>query len=674
MSKRKISIIAISVLIILATLCFVLMANKPEGQNYKAYRNALLEYNENKFQKAYYDFSKISRYSKLKPAAIYRQALCAEKLDDTKSEIKKYKEIARRYPNTILAIRAKYLKAQLYYETKEYKKARKEFKNILSHYPKTDYATAAQYYLGSIETENAKNIQNSKKRMKVKKLATRYFEAYLTEAPTGRFALNSAQKWVSLNLKLTPEDNLLIARIYFKNNDFKNSQKYLKLSNMSLAWPYLVQNAYAMKDFAHVKYYTEQGLREENSNQVLINESANDKVENENIYKAIDLYLKSNTPPQTAISYLLSIAKKSDGYDYLLYKSCLNMPLQSQTACFNTLYYKYPDGRFGAEALANIFYNKVKTKKYFVANKIGKEHLRKYPDSNSSPKVMFWLAKIAERTKNYDAARNYYKKLMKDFPDDYYSYHAFLNLKGYNKINIRKLEGKPIEFPYRNSSSDLIIALATVQDYGLINILCKDDEFIQSWLFYLQGDFSSSARIARDAMEKLKQKPDKEDPRWRLVYPLHYYDEIEKDALNWGNDPVLILSIIREESYFNPKVRSAVGASGLMQLMPASASEAANMIGVSIPNQSLLFDPEMNIRLGNIYYSKLKTTLLNKDVLAVLAYNGGIGSVLKWTQSLNYTDVDDFVEQIPYPETQNYLKKVYRSYWNYLRIYNGNGF
>lgn len=669
MSKQKISIIAISVLFIITTLFFVILTNKPEGQNYKAYRAALEEYNSNQFSIAYYDFAKISRSSKLKPAAIFRQALCAEKLDDRKTEIKKYKEVARRYPNTILALRAKYLKAQLFYETKDYKKAKKEFRNILSRYPNSDYATGSKYYLGSIEVEKANETENKKKKFKAKKHAIKYFKAYLKEAPTGRFAANCANKWGDLDIKLTPEDNLLVAKAYFENQDYTNAKKYLKLSNISLAWPYLVQIAYKTGDYSRVKYYTTQGLSGEGADEILINENNNDQEKSKNIYKAIDLYLKVSNSPQSALSYLLGIAQKSNGYDYLLYKSCLNMPANSQTACFNTLYYKYPDGQFSAESLANIFYSKIKAQKYFVANRIGHEHLRKYPNSNSSPKVMFWLAKIAERTKNYDSARGYYRSLMREFPDDYYTYRAYLNMNRLKGINIRPLEQKPVGFPYKNSDSSLIVALATVQDYGLINQLCKDDEFIQSWLSYLEGDFSASARIARDAMGKLNPKPNKSDLRWRLVYPLHYYGDIKQDALNWGNDPVIILSIIREESYFNPKAKSPVGASGLMQLMPNTAREAGNMIGMSIPNTNLLLDPEINLRLGNIYYSKLKKALISKDVLAVLAYNGGIGSVLKWTQKLNYNDLDDFIEQIPYPETQNYLKKVYKSYWNYLRIY-----
>ena len=58
-----------------------------------------------------------------------------------------------------------------------------------------------------------------------------------------------------------------------------------------------------------------------------------------------------------------------------------------------------------------------------------------------------------------------------------------------------------------------------------------------------------------------------------------------------------------------------------------------------------------------------------KDVSAVAAYNGGIGAVTKWKSNLKYNDTDEFVEQIPYEETKNYVERVFQSYWNYSRIY-----
>jgi soluble lytic murein transglycosylase len=65
----------------------------------------------------------------------------------------------------------------------------------------------------------------------------------------------------------------------------------------------------------------------------------------------------------------------------------------------------------------------------------------------------------------------------------------------------------------------------------------------------------------------------------------------------------------------------------------------------------------------------LRNNLEGYDVSAIAAYNGGIGSIKAWKSTLHYNDTDEFVEQIPYAETKNYVKKVFRSYWNYIRIY-----
>lgn len=677
MPKKKIVlIITIIISTILIALINIPRIWSPEEKNLKVYEQALQEYNNSSFQESYYTFSRVSKSSKLKPAAIYRQALCSEKLGDEKTAVNKYKEVIRYYPNYTITIRAKYLLARSFYNSKKYKKAKKEFTNILKKYSKTDYATAANYYLGSIEAEAIPAIKNEKKKQKSINKASHYFRIYLKEAPSGRLALNSIEKWTSINKKLTNEDNLIIAKAYYENEKFDDAQKYLKFTNINVSWPYFVKNAYALKENSKIKYYTELGLKGKIPETVTINDESDIEKENKNAYQAIDTYLKVSNDPKTALSYLLSISVNSKNYDYILYKSCNNMPASAQSACYNTLYLKYPKGQFAAEALSNIFYEKIKSKRYLQAQKIGKEHLSKFPDSNSAPRVMFWMGKTAERLKNYEEARSNYKRLIAKYPDDYYAYHAFLNLNRLNPpiIDTNDLEGKLVLFPYkRNPQNDMIIKLTEIKDYGLINDLCKDDKFVQSWLAYEEGNYALSSTIARDAMDELDKKPDRKDLRWRLVYPVHYYSEIKKNAITMNNSPILILSIIKEESHFNPKIQSPAGAKGLMQLMPATAKEVGANYGLKIDNFDILFDPAINIKLGNMYYAQLRKSLLNRDVLAVLAYNGGIGSVSSWKENLNYADVDDFVEQIPYPETKNYLKKVYKSYWNYVRIYSDNG-
>ena len=165
-------------------------------------------------------------------------------------------------------------------------------------------------------------------------------------------------------------------------------------------------------------------------------------------------------------------------------------------------------------------------------------------------------------------------------------------------------------------------------------------------------------------MEEIYPKPEYSDLRWRLIYPLHYYDSVLR--LKSNNNPIILESIIKEESHFNPDSKSVAGASGLMQLMPSTYDEITNSSENIFEGMS---KEAASITAGSMYYSGLKKSLGNKDLYALAAYNGGIGSVMGWFTKLIYNDTDEFVEQIPYPETKNYVKKVLRTYWMYGNIY-----
>ena len=82
-----------------------------------------------------------------------------------------------------------------------------------------------------------------------------------------------------------------------------------------------------------------------------------------------------------------------------------------------------------------------------------------------------------------------------------------------------------------------------------------------------------------------------------------------------------------------------------------------------------MYNPTLNIELGCAYLDYAKERLHEDDLLAVASYNGGPNAVLSWKDTLNYRNFDEFIENIPYPETRDYVKKVYRSYWVYLNVY-----
>jgi soluble lytic murein transglycosylase len=329
------------------------------------------------------------------------------------------------------------------------------------------------------------------------------------------------------------------------------------------------------------------------------------------------------------------------------------------------LYEKYPNGQFSADSLYNLFLAKYLQKKYLDAQRLGLLHLKKFPNVKSSPAVTYYMGRIAYKLKHYESANSYYKQTIAKYPDSYYAFRANYNLfKDDGALSFTALSPKPVVFPYKKSlDNNLVIKLALLKDYDLVEELCKKDKFIQSWIAYQKGNYTISAILARNAIAEMPVKPAYDDLRWRLAYPLHYYDIV--DNIKGASNPIILQSIIKEESHFNEYAKSCVGASGLMQLMPATYSELAKNLNIS----GDIFKPENNIRAGSAYYNNLKNALNNKDLYAISAYNGGIGSVNSWFSKLVYNDTDEFVEQIPYPETKNYVKKVFRSYWVYGNIY-----
>lgn len=630
---------------------------QPQAKTDKIFSSALEDFSNGDYQNAYYLFSKVTVFSKLKPIAIYHRAECAKMLGDNKSELKQYQILFNNYPKHKLSIRSRYLAGQKLVDEHP-QLAKKYFENVIHTAPNSDYAIASEYYLGVIlenKYKNEKIIPTS-----VKDDVQNHFRHYLTKAPSGRLALNAVNHWLEFADNINKDDYLLMANSCYLFEDYAKTQELLQKADMNENWTLDVKNSYAMKNYPRAKFLTENGLQKRSQ-----------YVQESGVYDAIDIYLKLANSKTEAVNRLLGLSS-GKGRDYLLSLKCQNSPQNEKAGCYSNLYLKYPNGQYSADALSNIFFAKIKSGDLQNARKVGMDHLKKFPNSNSAPMVMFWLGKIAERTNNYNEYTSYYKSVINKYPDSYYAYRAYLKLsRMQGPLITGYISPKPVVYPYKYTRSNIIVKLVDLKDYDVVNEL-TDDDFVRSWVLYKKGDYSHSMLVARDAMGKIEQKPDKFDLRWRLIYPVIYYDDVLKYAKPLGNNAPLILSLIREESYFDPLAQSSVGASGLMQIMPATASEINSKMGLGLNISEALFNPYRNIELGNYYYLFLKRNLEGYDISSIAAYNGGIGSTQRWKNSLHYNDTDEFVEQIPYPETKTYVKKVFRTYWNYVRIYNGN--
>lgn len=653
MRRRKKYDLYIVVFLALFTIgYFAYNHTSSESRGVENYSTALEDYKASDYEKAYQEFGKVPSGSTLKSSALFRQARCATNMGKNELAIKKYNRIVRNGSKSSIAPISEYNMANLMYEAND-KDAKKHFKKIIKKYPTSDYAIASEYYLGMIEVSNPP--KSPKRLAKSQEKAINYFKNYIEKAPDGRFAIKSIEEIIKLDKSPSNYDNLLIAKGYYANGEFEKSKVFLNKTTLAESWSDFAKNEYKLGNKDKGNYYTELGLKQHAGN------TAQDDV-----YEVIDNYVASASTRTEGITKLVNLGVNSTGADYIAYLNCNEVVSENiKEACFKSLYEKYPNGQFSADSLYNLFMTKYLQKKYLDAQRLGFLHLKKFPNTKSSPAVTYFMGKIAYKLKHYESANNYYKQVLNTYPDSYYAFRANYNLnKDDGMLPFLELNEKPVVFPYKKSlDNNLVVKLAYLKDYDLVEELCKHDKFIQSWIAYQKGNYTLSAYLARNGMEELDVKPSFEDLRWRLVYPMHYYDIVDK--VKGDNNPIVLQSIIKEESHFNPFVKSSVGAVGLMQLMPATYNEVVTKH--NLPTN--LNIETTNITAGSLYYSSLKKVLGNKDLYAITAYNGGIGSVTNWFSKLIYSDTDEFVEQIPYPETKNYVKKVLRTYWVYGNVY-----
>jgi soluble lytic murein transglycosylase len=158
-------------------------------------------------------------------------------------------------------------------------------------------------------------------------------------------------------------------------------------------------------------------------------------------------------------------------------------------------------------------------------------------------------------------------------------------------------------------------------------------------------------------------------PIWEATWPLAFRPLIERHAKAAKVDPDLLQGLIREESRFNPRARSATGALGLAQLMPATARQVAASLRLPKVTEQTLLQPGDNIRLGATYLGQLLTQFEGNTAYAVAAYNAGPTAVARWRRALPDAEIDEWVEHIAFEETRDYVKKVLGSYSAYKLLY-----
>ena len=286
---------------------------------------------------------------------------------------------------------------------------------------------------------------------------------------------------------------------------------------------------------------------------------------------------------------------------------------------------------------------------------------RLFKENQLQERSLYWLARIQERQNKTADAERTYKQLIQEYPFSFYS--------AWYRSRTSAAPGWPavpagLPEPALPEGTQRVQALASLgmleearTELADFKIKTVDKEAAPGLarLQHLAGDLHGSIVTFH---QNRPQAIDRSNLAfWVIGYPRPFAELFSRYSGTNGLSDALVLSLAKAESSFRADVKSHAGAIGLMQLMPATARMTAGYKGKNY-NSLWLVEPEYNIRLGTKHLRELLDQYHQDTAYTLAAYNAGAGAVNRWRKAFGDLPRDEFIENIPYQETREYVKKI----------------
>jgi len=326
-------------------------------------------------------------------------------------------------------------------------------------------------------------------------------------------------------------------------------------------------------------------------------------------------------------------------------------------------------------------------------------------DAEERDKVRFWQGR-AGRDAGTAGAEDALRQLMRDDPSNFYALRAEV-LLGENDDDVKDVTvqardvdwgavaayldeayGVDIDAIAPPPADDGQWALATELravglraqadgvDQALIGAAASDVARLYrvTRRFEEAGQTSAAARAATTLTKRLHDdgKPEPPDDLLRVAYPPAFPDLVQEAADEHDVPSLLLLSLVRQESFYDPDAGSSAGALGLTQVIEGTGRAIAGDLGVSAFTAADLYRPRLSLRFGASYLADQIAQFDGNEYHALAAYNGGPGASSNAMRSAG-DDVDLFIEDLEFDETRLYVKLVMENYGRYRQLYEGTG-
>lgn len=350
---------------------------------------------------------------------------------------------------------------------------------------------------------------------------------------------------------------------------------------------------------------------------------------------------------------------------------------------YSILTEEHGDSEHAEEAAWGVGFSHYCQRRYEDAFRVFRKVSRQARQPHIIDQSLFWAGKSALRLDQKDEAKILFTKAAGGFPRSYYSSRAVSMGYGEAKLKTRRATLRaPLaadQLDLRRISGDDHVQRALA--LGQLGLSTEAERELRLAETLNKGD-ARALLVLRDGYDLLglhdralllSTRSASTDDDIRRLYPSYYWEEVEAAAENASVDPYLVLSVIRQESYFKEDALSHAGAMGLMQIMPQTGRKLARALGVLAYDRSLLFDPSVSIQLGSRFLGDQVRSFTKGShglqfPLGLAAYNAGPRVARRWLERFPIEDADAFVERIPYKETRSYVKKVLKNYTIYKTL------
>jgi soluble lytic murein transglycosylase len=365
---------------------------------------------------------------------------------------------------------------------------------------------------------------------------------------------------------------------------------------------------------------------------------------------------------------------------------------------FRQLYAMFPRGSHAENAAWKAGWRAYRVNRYQETIGFFERASADFPRSDFRPAFLYWSARAHEALKETAQAEERYALCLVDYMNTYHGRLAVAHLgerstivrTAYLAAQTPRLESLDAIPPPPNAG--VVRSLLGMEMYeDALNELryaqrvWTDSATIQAtiaWINQQQARNETGARrfeLLRGSINMMKRAypqyltaGGENLPRdvQSVIFPIAYWDLIRKYSTANNLDPYLIAALVQQESTFVADIKSYANAYGLMQLLPVTGREYAKKLNIPY-SQRLLTNPEANIRMGTAKFAEDLRTF-GQVHLVLASYNAGGTPVRRWVNERPGIDRDEFIDDIPYPQTNAYVKKILAMAEDYRRLYGPN--